>query len=128
MPHPNSLANLRPIPKGVSGNPGGRPTGTRNRLQGKFLSALADDFEEHGREAIRRCREEEPAAYLRAIVALMPKELEITRPLDDLSDEQLDAALVAARALLAASDPGEGTGDAAGIQPAAGVQPVPEAG
>lgn len=113
---------------GQSGNPGGKPAGARNRLQGRFLNALADDFEEHGKRAIERCREEDPAAYMRAIVALMPKELEITRPLDELSDEQLDAALAAVAAICAARDPGTGEGAAQGVQPAAGIPPVHEAG
>jgi hypothetical protein len=113
---------------GVSGNPGGRPIGARNRLQGRFMNALADDFEEHGKSAIQRCREEDPAAYLRAIVALMPKELEITKPLDDLSDDELNAALATVRAICAARAPGAGEGAAQGVQPAADIPPVPEAG
>jgi hypothetical protein len=113
---------------GQSGNPGGKPAKARNRLQGKFLNALADDFEEHGRKAIERCREEDPPAYLRAIVALMPKELEISRQLDDLSDDELDAALVAARALAAARNSGSGADAAPGVQSTAGIPSVPEAG
>lgn len=124
-----SRDNLMPPWKpGVSPNPGGKPVGARNRLQGAFLKALADDFDEHGRKAIEACRTQDPSAYVRAIVALMPKELEISRGLDELSDEQLDAALIAARALLAASDPGEGAGEAQGTEPAAGLPPLHEAG
>lgn len=126
--HPNSLAALKPFKPGQSGNPGGKPKGARDRLQGKFLNALADDFEENGKDAIQRCRVEDPSAYIRAIVALMPKELEITRPLDDLSDEQLDAAYVAVRALLAAQAPGDGAGAAEAAQPATGLPAVHEAG
>ena len=113
---------------GQSGNPGGKPKGARNRLQGAFLNALADDFDQHGKRAIERCRDEDPAAYLRAIVALMPKELEISRPLDDLTDDELAAALAAVRAIEAARDPGAGDRAATGAQPAAGVPTLPEAG
>lgn len=124
---PSQLANLKSFPPGVSGNPGGKPVKARNRLQGKFLNALADDFEEHGLEAIQRCRLEDPPAYIRAIVALMPKELEISRQLDDLTDDELDAALIAARALAAARHSRDGAGAAASGQSAEGLPAVPEA-
>lgn len=93
-------------------NPGGKPVKSRNRLQGDFVRRLADDFERFGIYAIARCRRKDPAQYLRVIGALMPKELEIKRPLDDITDEQLDAAAATIRAILAAqgdrfSDSGE---------------------
>jgi hypothetical protein len=128
--HPGHLAAIAPytFKPGQSGNPGGKPAGARNRLQGKFLNALADDFETHGKKAIEACRESDPSAYLRAIVALMPRELEITRPLDDLTDEQLEAALATVRALEAAASAGAGEGAAPSVQPAPGVSALPEAG
>ena len=38
------------------GNPGGpgRPLGSKNKLSESFLQALAEDFEKHGKDAIRR--------------------------------------------------------------------------
>lgn len=91
-------------------NPGGKPTKSKNRLQGAFLRDLADHFDQHGKKAIARCCEDDPSAYIRAIVALMPKELQITREFEDLTDEQLSAAVAAARSLAAAIgiDPGAG--------------------
>lgn len=99
--------NLRPAwERGHSGNPGGKPEGARNRLQSDFLHALADDFDAHGISAIKRCREETPAAYLRIIASLMPAELEVVRPLDELSDAELNAAIIAIRAIFADQDNG----------------------
>ena len=63
---------------GQSGNPAGRPRGTRSKLSESYLKALADDFEEHGVETIVRLREEQPAIYVGAIGKLMPKLLELT--------------------------------------------------
>ena len=86
------LAALRP--PGQSGNPGGKPAGARNRLTAKFLTALADDFEEHGAAAIEACRQTDPAAYIRVIVALCPKQFEAGRLLDDFTDDDI-AKLIA---------------------------------
>jgi hypothetical protein len=58
-----------------------------------------------GKAAIERVREEDPAAYLRAIVSVLPKELKIdTGPLSDLADEELRALLYAARNAVAQAD------------------------
>lgn len=113
--------------KGQSGNPGGKPTGARTRLQGAFLYALAEDFEEHGKKAIQNCRTDDPAAYLRVVASLMPKEIELTRPFDDLTDEQLDAACEALRAIAVAADRGAGTPASPNAQQAQGLSPVPQA-
>lgn len=104
---------------GTSGNPGGKPVGTRNRLQGDFMKLLSEDFAAHGKSAIVKMREERPAEYIRAIASLMPKELEISRPLDELSDEQLNAAVIAARAILNAQDMGAGISEEAESQSSA---------
>lgn len=94
--------NLKSYKPGHSGNPGGKPVGARNRLQAAFLNALGDDFAAHGKEALRRCREEKPDVYVRMVASLMPKELEIKRPLEDLTDDELDASVVLLRAKIAA--------------------------
>src|SRR5215210_5488649 len=74
---------------GQSGNPAGRPKGSRNKLGEDFIAALYADFQEHGPATIERAREQDPAAYLRIIAGLLPKEVKI-EDLRDLTDEQLD--------------------------------------
>ena len=75
---------------GQSGNPNGRPKGSRNKLGEAFLRELADSFEEHGRDAIERMREERPGDYIRMIASLMPKETtQSVNQFEHLSDEQL---------------------------------------
>jgi hypothetical protein len=81
---------------------GGRKRGAKNRLNWSFLSALADDFEQHGIEAIRICRVEKPDRYLQIVAGLMPKELEITETkLMEVPDDELDAFIEYARRRLA---------------------------
>lgn len=72
---------------------GGRPKGSRNKLGEAFITALQEDFEEHGTAAIVEVRETKPADYLKVIASLMPKEFRIERVEDELTDEQFDAIL-----------------------------------
>lgn len=77
---------------------GGRARGVKNRLSHAFLTALAEDFEQHGAEAIKICRMEKPNEYLRVIAHLMPKELEITdNRLHDITDDELDRLITIAK-------------------------------
>jgi Family of unknown function (DUF5681) len=75
---------------GQSGNPAGRPKGSRNRLSEDFVKALYNDFQEHGSTAIAACRAEKPDVYLRVIAGILPKDVHLkVQSLDDLSDDQL---------------------------------------
>jgi len=80
---------------------GGRAKGAKNRLSHAFLTALAEDFEQHGVEALTIARIEKPVEYIRIVAGLMPKEFEIIDSrLTDLSDEELDVFIVKLRAQL----------------------------
>jgi hypothetical protein len=92
--------NLKPFQPGQSGNPGGKPKAARNRIQGAFLNALADHFEQHGKRAIERACEDDPIGYIKAIASLMPKQFEQAEPLDGLTDEELIAGIALLRARL----------------------------
>lgn len=59
---------------GNSGN-GGRPKGARNRLTSLVLTALVEDFAEHGADAVAKLREKDPAAYLDTVINLIPRPL-----------------------------------------------------
>lgn len=60
--------------KGESGNPNGRPAGSKNKLSEKFLDALLNDFEANGVEAIECVRTDDPVAYVKVVASLVPKE------------------------------------------------------
>ena len=91
---------------------GGRAKGAKNRLSHAFLTALAEDFEQHGIETLKIARMEKPVEYIRIVAGLMPRELEIMDSrLTDLSDEELDVFIVKLRAQLRgaiAQDLGDG--------------------
>lgn len=88
-------SNLKPFPKGISGNPGGKPAGARNRVQRDFMREIAEDFAQHGIDAIQRCRIEKPEVYLRVIASMMPKEIHGSRALDDLTEDELVTGIAA---------------------------------
>ena len=71
------LAGRTPSGTFAPGHPGGpgRPKGSRQRLAECFVSALANNFEEHGVAAIETVRREKPDVYLQVIAKVLPKEL-----------------------------------------------------
>ena len=98
---------------GQSGNPKGRPKGTRHRLGEAFIEAMNADFDKHGVDVITRVREKSPDQYLKVIASLLPKELTLkTDALGEMDDDELTAILDGVRRLLLAGavDP-PGAGD-----------------
>lgn len=67
----------------------GRPRESRDKLTTRFLHEFADHFEANGRKAIETVYKDEPATYLKIAAALLPKEIEIQRPLSGLTEDQL---------------------------------------
>lgn len=108
-PNGNPANLLPPFQPGQSPNPGGKPVGARNRLTAAFLNALAKDFDDHGAAAIKECRETKPEAYIKAIAALCPKEVEIKNPLQELKDDELLTAVRALEGFLASRIAPEGS-------------------
>jgi hypothetical protein len=82
---------------------GRRLRGSRNRLSEAVISALLRDFSKHGEKAIAKARQTQPAAYLKILALLVPREhkVEHSNPLKAMSDEELEQALAALRDLLA---------------------------
>ena len=60
----------------LTGNSGGgRPKGARNKITNQFIEAVADDFADHGADAIVSLRDANPEAYLKLIAAFIPRSL-----------------------------------------------------
>ena len=71
---------------GQSGNPKGRPKGSKNKFAEEFVAAMLTDFEAHGVGAICAAREKDPVGYLRVCSQLIPKDFNINVNEKSLSD------------------------------------------
>lgn len=93
--------------KGQSGNPAGRPKGSKNKLAEDFVRDLAESWTEHGKTAIAELREKDVAKYVATVAALIPKDinLNVERTARELTDEELAGYL--------APDGGAGTAESA---------------
>ena len=86
-----------PFERGRSGNAAGGPVGSRHRqqLNGEFIAALLRDFRHGGPKAIERVRRTQPAAYLKILALLCPREhkVEHNNVIKSLSDQELEAMI-----------------------------------
>ena len=82
----------------------GRLRGSRNKLSEELICALLRDFREHGQKAIAKVRRTQPAAYLKVLALLVPREhkVEHSNPLKSLTDEELEAMVELLKASLEA--------------------------
>jgi hypothetical protein len=64
--------------KGRSGNPAGRPTGSRNKLVEAFVADLQAKWQDDGASILDRLAVNEPAKIVEAISRLAPKDLAVT--------------------------------------------------
>jgi Family of unknown function (DUF5681) len=59
---------------GQSGNPAGRPKGSRNKLAEDFLADTYAQWQQHGSKALETMAKTEPAKFCQMVANLLPKE------------------------------------------------------
>jgi hypothetical protein len=83
------------------GNAKGREPGSRNKLTEDFLATLYTDWQKNGAAAIVAMREADPAAYVKVVASLVPREASLDvnvtptrpRPLAEMTDADWEIAL-----------------------------------
>lgn len=70
---------------GESGNPAGRPKGSKNKLAQSFFTDVLTVWEERGLAAVREMADMDPASFNRMIASVMPKDMDIDLTSSDAS-------------------------------------------
>jgi hypothetical protein len=86
------------------GNPHGNRHRTRHLLNQEFMQALLLNFRHEGKKAIEKVARNQPAAYLKILALLVPRELKVeqSQGVKGMTDEQIEEAIEAIQTMLAA--------------------------
>ena len=103
--------------KGVSGNPAGRPKGTKSKFSQSFYEDMLTDWQAGGAECIKTVRETDPSTYLRVAASILPKDINVNntqdvafdRFIEGLEDKQLDQLITGLCTLGSDTEGDEGT-------------------
>jgi hypothetical protein len=70
--------NLKPWPPGVSGNPNGRPAGSRSAFSAGFTRDLAEVWAVKGKASMLYAAEKQPAVFFATCARLLPNDVKLT--------------------------------------------------
>ena len=130
-PKVNGRINGRFAP-GYSGNPGGSPEAARKALNKDTILEMHRAFKLGGRKAIEKVMRNQPAVFLKLLVLLVPREMQVERTggVKAMTEDQIVDAIAAIEGYLArrsgeAAKVIEGTAEPAALPAPNG--PSPEA-
>jgi hypothetical protein len=91
---------------GVSGNAAGNVHRSRHALNADTIREMHAAFRQGGRQAIDKVMRTQPAVFLKLLVLLVPRELQVEHSggVKAMSDEQLEQSLAVLKELIAQRD------------------------
>jgi hypothetical protein len=92
----------------VSGNLSGNVHRSRHALNSDTIREMHLAFRRGGRKAIDKVMKQQPAVFLKLLVLLVPREMEVTHSgaIKSMTDEQIEAAIEAIQGMLATREAG----------------------
>ena len=90
--------------KGSSGNIAGNAQRSRHALNADTIREMHAAFRRGGRAAIDKVMKQQPAVFLKLLVLLVPRDMRVehSSTIKQMSDEQIEEAIAAIKAMLAA--------------------------
>src|SRR5262249_17684078 len=71
-------ARGRPFPPGTSGNPNGRPVGSRTAFSAAFLRDLGEAWAEHGLASMHHTAKSNPEVFFATCARILPRDVQLT--------------------------------------------------
>jgi hypothetical protein len=99
-PKRNARGQIMP---GYSGNPSGPdPSRMRRELNAMTVKGFADAFRRGGQAAIDKVMKQQPAHFVKMLVLLVPRELEVmhSQGVKAMTDQQIEDAIAAIKGML----------------------------
>jgi hypothetical protein len=95
--------------KGSSGNLGGNAQRSRHALNADTIREMHAAFRRGGRAAIDKVMKQQPAVFLKLLVLLVPRDMRVEHSggVKAMTDEQIEQAIEAIQAMLAAREAGK---------------------